>query len=91
MAVRLLSSFLLATNLTFSPLSTFLFTSLLFGTLLLATLYHHRRSHDSSIWSNPFNSFDWSKYSPRLGGGGGNFSTMNGEIGYRKSGSVQLA
>ncbi|GAA6037053.1 hypothetical protein JCM8097_005527 [Rhodosporidiobolus ruineniae] len=46
---------------------SFLFLAILFPSLLLATLYHHRRAHDSTIWREPFSSFAWDKYAPHSG------------------------
>ncbi|GAA6001282.1 hypothetical protein JCM10207_007500 [Rhodosporidiobolus poonsookiae] len=56
---------------------SFLFLAVLFTSLILASLYHHHRAHDPTIWREPFTSFNWAIYSPHppggaagLGGGG---------------------
>ncbi|GAA5839694.1 hypothetical protein JCM11251_002564 [Rhodosporidiobolus azoricus] len=77
---------------------SFLFLTVLFTSLLLAGLYHHRRSSDSSLWREPFSSFDWAKYDARGGrsgfeGGRMGLSPEDRGIGYTKDGreSPQLS
>ncbi|GAA5875629.1 hypothetical protein JCM8547_000893 [Rhodosporidiobolus lusitaniae] len=50
---------------------SFLFLALLFTSLLLATLYHQRRSQGASIWKEPFGAFNWAVYDPNAGRMGG--------------------
>ncbi|GAA5829934.1 hypothetical protein JCM5353_006118 [Sporobolomyces roseus] len=57
---------------------SFLFLVMLFVPLLLATVYHYRRSHSTKILREPFVLFNWRVYS--LGGGGGG-SVILGEGG----------
>ncbi|GAA5912801.1 hypothetical protein JCM6882_000431 [Rhodosporidiobolus microsporus] len=47
---------------------SFLFLALLFASILLATLYHHRRCRDPTLWREPFSAFDWAKYDPHGSG-----------------------
>ncbi|KAM0755365.1 hypothetical protein T439DRAFT_375743 [Meredithblackwellia eburnea MCA 4105] len=41
------------------------FTSVQFIVLILATVYHYRRSRSSTIWIEPFLAFDWDIYTNR--------------------------
>lgn len=57
-----------ALNLTVSEPGTrrtWLFVSILVALMLIATLYHWRRTRNGAIWREEFAAFDWAVYGPR--------------------------